>query len=130
MTNRAQDWLDQAKEDFRWGESSFESGFYSQSCFIAQQVAEKALKALAYFRGAALVRGHSVLLVCRELEINGVLEEAAQRLDQYYIPTRYPDAQPAGAPFRFFTRAQAAEALALAAQFIDKASREMGDGER
>ena len=125
--NRAQDWLDQAKDDFRWGTASAESGFYSQCCFIAQQVAEKALKALAYHRGAAIVRGHSVLMVCRELEINGALEEAAQRLDQYYIPTRYPDAQPFGAPFRFFTFAQASEALQLATLFVEKAESELAE---
>ena len=127
MSNRAQDWLDQAKDDLRWGSASAESGFYSQSCFIAQQVAEKALKALAYHRGAALVRGHSVLMVCHELEINGELEEAAQRLDQYYIPTRYPDAQPFGAPFRFFTSAQASEALEFAAQFVKKVESDLAE---
>ncbi len=83
------------------------------------------MKALAYHRGAEFVRGHSVLVVCRELEINGDLEEAAQRLDQYYIPTRYPDAQPAGAPYRFFTAAQAEEALELAGRFIEKTETEM-----
>jgi len=128
MENRAKDWLDQAKDDLRWGQASAASQFYSQSCFIAQQVAEKSLKALAYYRGAEFVRGHSVLLVCRELLINGKLEEAAQRLDQYYIPTRYPDAQPAGAPFRFFTSAQAEEALELAERFIVKAESEMSGG--
>ncbi len=127
MSNRAQDWLDQARNDLRWGKASLDSGFYSQTCFIAQQVAEKALKALAYHRGAALVRGRSVWLVCRELEINDQLEKAGQRLDQYYIPTRYPDAQPAGAPFRFFTEDQATEALELAGEFVEKASIEMGE---
>jgi HEPN domain-containing protein len=39
MGNRAEDWLDQAKDDFRWGTASAESGFYSQCCFIAQQEA-------------------------------------------------------------------------------------------
>jgi HEPN domain-containing protein len=129
MGSRAQDWLDQARNDFEWGQASAESDFHSQACFIAQQVAEKALKALAYFRGADLVRGHSVAMVCRELEINGELEEAALRLDQYYIPTRYPDAQPAGAPFRYFTAAQSREALAFAELFVEKAQSEMGGGE-
>jgi len=130
MPNRAQDWLDQARNDLRWGEASLESGFYSQTCFIAQQVAGKALRALAYHRGAALVRGHSVWMVCRELRIDGRLEEAGQRLDQYYITTRYPDAQPAGAPFRFFTEDQATEAPELAGQFVEKASIEMGDAKK
>lgn len=128
MRSRAHDWLDQARNDLDWGHVSAKSGFHSQACFISQQVAEKALKALAYFRGADLVKGHSVSMVCRELEINGELEEAALRLDQYYIPTRYPDAQPAGAPFQFFSAAQSNEALALAALFIKKAELEMGDG--
>lgn len=127
MRSRAQDWLDQARNDLQWGNASAESGFHSQACFISQQVAEKALKALAYHRGAELVRGHSVSVVCRELNINGELESAALRLDQYYIPTRYPDAQPAGAPFRFFSAAQSTEALELAALFVDKAETEMGD---
>lgn len=107
------------------GRASAESDFHSQACFISQQVAEKALKALAYHRGAELVRGHSVSVVCRELEINGELEAAALRLDQYYIPTRYPDAQPAGAPFRFFSAAQSSEALAFATLFVEKAETEM-----
>ena len=54
MGNRAEDWLDQAKDDFRWGTASAESGFYSQCCFIAQQVAalfvEKAESELAESR--------------------------------------------------------------------------------
>lgn len=130
MNTRAQDWLDQARNDLEWGRASAESDFHSQACFIAQQVAEKALKALAYFRGAELVRGHSVAMVCRELEINGELEEAALRLDQYYIPTRYPDAQPAGAPFRYFSAAQSNEALAFAVRFVEKAESEMRRGNK
>lgn len=125
MSNRAQDWLDQAGNDLQWGRASAESGFHAQACFIAQQVAEKALKALAYHRGAEFVRGHSVAVVCRELDIDGELEAAALRLDQYYIPTRYPDAQPAGAPFRFFSKAQSSEALAFATLFVEKAAAEM-----
>ena len=59
MRNRAADWLDQACNDYEWGQSSAASGFHSQACFIPQHVAEEALKAIAYTRGAEL-RGHSV----------------------------------------------------------------------
>lgn len=125
METRAKDWMDQAHNHLDWRQAPAESGFHSQACFIAQQVADKALKALAYFRGAELVRGHSVAMVCRELAINGELEEVALRLDQYYIPTRYPDAQPGGAPFRYFSAAQSREALAFAKRFLDRARTEM-----
>jgi len=103
---------------------------YSQACFIAQQVAEKALRAIAYFRGADLVKGHSVYLVCRELGINGELEEQARLLDQFYIPTRYPDAQPAGAPFQYFSREQAERALGFAENFVGAADSSLGGGAR
>lgn len=128
MNSRAQDWLDQARNDLEWGHASARLDFHSQACFIAQQVAEKALKALAYFRGAELVRSHSVAMVCQELQINGELEAVALRLDQYYIPTRYPDAQPAGAPFRYFSAAQSQEALSFAERFVAAVESEMKGG--
>lgn len=52
MGSRVKDWLDQALNDLEWGQASAASDFHSQACFIAQQVAEKALKALAYFSAA------------------------------------------------------------------------------
>ena len=125
--DRAQDWLAQARNDLEWGCASLESGFFSQACFIAQQVAEKALKAVAYHRGAELVKGHSVYAVCRELGLNGDLEERARLLDQFYIPTRYPDAQPVGAPFQYFSRNQAEQAMDYARSFVTMAGKETGD---
>lgn len=125
-TSRAKDWLAQARNDLEWGKNSAEAGYHAQACFVAQQVGEKALKAVAYHRGAEFVRGHSVLAVCRELGLNGELETAARRLDQYYIPTRYPDAQPDGAPFEYFTAEQSREALGFARMFLDRADQELG----
>lgn len=123
---RYRDWLRQAESDLAWGRDSLRAGHFAQTCFIAQQVAEKCLKSLAYFRGADLVRGHSVLVIARELDINGELERAAMRLDQYYISSRYPDAQPAGAPFEFFTPDQAREALDFARSFVNRVRKETG----
>lgn len=124
---RYNDWLKQAGSDLAWGRDSLEGGHYAQTCFIAQQVAEKSLKALAFYRGAELVRGHSALAIARELGINAELERAAMRLDQYYISTRYPDAQPAGAPYEYFTREQAEEALSFAAAFVDRVKQETAE---
>lgn len=128
-SGRYKDWLKQAMSDMAWGRDSLTGGHYAQTCFIAQQLAQKCLKAMAFYRGAEMVRGHSALAIARELAINGDLETAAMRLDQYYIATRYPDAQPAGAPFEYFTRDQAAEAIAFAALFIDRARNELGVAE-
>lgn len=120
-TNRYKDWLAQAEDDLKWGEDSLKTGHFSQTCFIAQQIAEKALKSLSYKRGFEFVKGHSVMEICRSLDINGELMDAAKKLDQYYISTRYPDAMPSGAPFEFFTEDQAKESLLLAGKFLLKA---------
>jgi HEPN domain-containing protein len=41
-------------------------------------------------------------------------KEAAQQLDQYYIPARYPNGLPGGVPAEVFTRSQAEGAVAAA----------------
>ncbi len=46
-------WRDQAKNDLRWAEHLRDAGGYHVACVLAQQVAEKAPKALLYHHGAA-----------------------------------------------------------------------------
>lgn len=43
-------WLNKAKDDLKWANASLKGGFNSQTCFVAQQVAEKSLKAFFYKR--------------------------------------------------------------------------------
>lgn len=124
--NRYKDWLASGHEDLLWGADSFDRKHFSQTCFIAQQVAEKALKALAYFRGYDLVKSHSVRKLCEELDINGELREQCRLLDQYYITARYPDALPEGTPGESFTKSQAAQALEYAKNILSRAEDEIG----
>ncbi|OGM27070.1 hypothetical protein A2627_01925 [Candidatus Woesebacteria bacterium RIFCSPHIGHO2_01_FULL_39_28] len=44
----AREWLQLAGEDLKWAKASFREGFYSQTCFVCQQVAEKSLKGYLY----------------------------------------------------------------------------------
>ncbi len=118
--NRSLDWLRQAQNDLEFAEQGIQTKHYSQVCFLAQQAAEKAIKAIAYFQEFE-VRGHSVAMIARSLGYNGEIEEAGKILDQYYISTRYPDALPGGAPFEFFTEKQARESLTKAALILQKA---------
>ncbi len=94
------------------------AGYYAQACFVAQQVGEKALKALAHFKGADLVKSHSVTAIAKSLNINGDIEKMGKKLDLYYISTRYPDAVPSGAPFEYFTEEQASEAVAFGRRIL------------
>jgi len=116
--HRAKDWFSQAQNDLLWAEDTLKAGRYAQACFVAQQVAEKALKSLALVQGYDSVRSHSILKITRSLKINGEIEMMAKRLDQYYISARYPDAYIEGAPFEYFTEDQAGEAVAYANRFI------------
>lgn len=109
--NRYLDWFRQAENDWEWGNHTRDSGFYAQACFISQQVAEKALKSLCLFYKLDTIRTHSVRKIAQELGINGNIEEIGKYLDLFYIPTRYPDSLPEGAPFESFTKEQARDAL-------------------
>ncbi|MHB8763439.1 MAG: HEPN domain-containing protein, partial [Deferrisomatales bacterium] len=59
-TSRHDDWMRQAGNDLEWAAHSLAGGFFAQTCFIAQQAGEKALKALAYARGYDTVKTHSL----------------------------------------------------------------------
>ena len=122
---RYKDWIAQAENGLSWGRDSLTGNHFGPVYFIAQQVAETAMKGLAYFRGADIVKGHSVLVIADELEFNGPVREACQRLDQYYITTRYPDAVSTGAPCDYFTREQAEEALRFAELVLGRVCREI-----
>lgn len=110
-SGRYLDWLRQAENDLLWARHSFSGGFFSQTCFISQQSAEKALKAYCFVKGFDIVKTHSLYQISKALGENGELERLAKELDLYYISGRYPDAFPAGAPFEMFTPGQAEGAL-------------------
>ncbi|MBN2644471.1 MAG: HEPN domain-containing protein [Desulfuromonadaceae bacterium] len=123
--SRYADWLRQAQNDLEWANHSLAGNFFAQTCFIAQQAAEKALKAYCYFKGLDTVRTHSLYQIIRALGENGVLEKNAKELDLYYISARYPDAFPAGAPFEMLSREQAQRALTAARDMYDILSERM-----
>ena len=128
MKNRSRDWLRQAENDILWAHDSQKAGRYSQTCFIAQQVGEKALKALALHRGWDEVRSHSILEISQALAIDGEIEKMAKRLDLYFISARYPDAFSSGAAFEYFTEDQAVEAIAFAEKISAFAAAEIQNG--
>lgn len=113
------DWLRQAENDLHWAEHSRQGGFYAQTCFVAQQAGEKALKAYCFARGYDIVRTHSLFQIVKHLGENGALENCARELDLYYISARYPDAFPAGAPYEIITSDQCQRALSAGRLIYD-----------
>ena len=119
-------WLRQAENDLEPTRLALREGFHSQACYNSYQVAEKALKAVAYFRGDRLVLTNSVMDLVSELDQTYSGVSAHQRtagvLDQYYVATRYPDAQPGGVPYEKYDRHQAQEAVDGAAAMVEFAA--------
>lgn len=119
-------WLRQAEHDLEFGRLALREGYFGQACFIAQQAAEKALKAVHYSLGERVVLGHSVVQLAAGLapDVPGVqeLREAAGTLDQYYVPTRYPNGLPGGVPFEAFGETQARAAIDEAGRFVTLAA--------
>ncbi len=76
------------------------------ACFLYQQGAERLLKAVLYLKGERPVVGHaSTHLAARCAEYESGFEDlldACRELDVFYIPTRYPNGVPDGAPYEFF----------------------------
>lgn len=53
------------------------------------------------------------------------LRDHAGVLDQYCVPTRYPNGPPGGFPFMAYTEEQATNAVAAAKRFLLLASKQM-----
>mgnify|MGYP001119337091 CR=1 FL=1 len=120
-------WLRQAQEDLRWARLLAEQGGYHLACFLAQQVAEKALKAFLYAQGEEIVVGHSVERLCAAAAAFQPEFRTRARswsiLDGYYVPTRYPNGLPDGIPADVYTEEAAKGAVALATEAVELADR-------
>ncbi len=115
-------WLRQAQDDYRFGRAALAGRFHAQACFIAQQVAEKAVKAVHYKLSGTPVIGHSVQALLKRLnaraQVTRELVTLGGELDQYYVSTRYPDALPGVVPSDAFSATQARAALRAANKIL------------
>jgi len=122
LVSRAGDWLRQATRDLEHARRSVELGDYEWACFAAQQAAEKAVKAL-YQKLGIEVWGHSISRMLEHLPDEHKppreLVEKAKELDRHYIPTRYPNLHPEGAPMDYYTRADAERAVRYAGEIVE-----------
>jgi len=110
VVERSVDWFKQAKRDLENALHELRSDYYEWACFLAQQSAEKAVKAV-YQKLGGEAFGHSVsgLLesLPKYLQPTDELLDMAKELDKAYIPTRYPNVHPRGAPYEVYTRQEA-----------------------
>jgi HEPN domain-containing protein len=128
MPNRAHDWFNQALRDFDQAQDSRRAGRHEWACFASHQAAEKAVKALHLHRGQE-AWGHVVARLLHELpqdvSADAALIEQGRVLDTFYIPARYPNSHPEGAPFEHYGPLQSEEAIRYAGTIIDFVRRQM-----
>ena len=126
-------WLRQAEHDLAVTKRLQDHGDYSDTCFMAEQASQKALKAFLLAHGDRSVPIHSVAQLaegCSRIDPDFKEHIAPARLlDQYYIPTRYPDALPPPAvPFESYTRDQGEKALAAAEAIVSLVAQRLSRG--
>ena len=125
--HRAGLWLRQAEDDLRAARLLQGGGQAAQACFLAQQVGEKAIKALLAAEDRDL-RSHSLGALLRELgeEPTQRWQRQARVLDKLYAPTRFPDALGDELPADVFGPEDAERALEAASALLAWAEEELG----
>jgi HEPN domain-containing protein len=122
MVERSKDWIRQAERDLAVAEDLLDAEDFEWSCFVAQQAAEKGIKAVLQ-RLNASAWGHSIFelmrIISKKVEVNEELLNCARSLDRYYVPTRYPNGFESGSPYEYFTRRDAEDAIVCSRRIIE-----------
>jgi HEPN domain-containing protein len=120
----ARRWLREAELTLAQAEEAVRDKFYNLACFLSEQAAQKALKAVLYLWGARQITIHSITeltqaLAAKDSKFKRFIPFGKQ-LDKYYILTRYPDAVPRPTiPSEIYTRQEAAEATRIAKEIFE-----------
>jgi HEPN domain-containing protein len=121
----AKRWLETALNDYDAALILKKHNKYSLACFHAQQAAEKAMKALCFLMNDD-PWGHSIHKLLNQFSEKhpkfkktlSILDAGAMRLDQFYIPTRYPDGIPDIAPDKAYGKEDASTGIKYAEKFL------------
>jgi HEPN domain-containing protein len=126
VANRAPDWFAQGVRDLQHARDSQDRGSHEWACFACHQAAEKAVKALHLHLGQE-AWGHVIAKLLRELPIEAPDEliERGSVLDNFYVPARYPNGHPEGAPFEHYGPRQSREAIEDARAIVEYVRSEM-----
>jgi HEPN domain-containing protein len=120
VSDRSHDWFTQAIRDLEQARASQRDGRHEWACFAAEQAAEKAVKALHLALGQE-AWGHTIAKLLSELPltVEPLLVEKGRVLDNLYVPTRYANGHPEGAPFEHYGPLQSDEAIRHASEIVE-----------
>lgn len=123
-------WLDFANDDIEAGDILFREAKYNMTCFHSQQAAEKALKGFLVHHKVSSPRTHNLvelINLCDKI-VSGfdVFRPQMATLNQFYAPTRYPDAIVGMTPSGLPNKDLAEKALNYAKEIIQFCKINMG----
>ncbi len=119
----AKRWFEQARRTLETAKWNLEGEFYEEACFLSQQAAEKSLKAYLYSKGKRVLMTHSnfeLVKECMKFSRNFLdLVDYCKTLDKHYLPTRYPNAIPGGAPYELYTKQDSEKSILQAEKILE-----------
>lgn len=123
LNHEAERWWRQAQSDFELLPIIRQAGKYDTVCFLAQQTAEKSLKAYLFAQGEELIFTHSIFKLCAlaaqyDPTLAG-LQAQVKLLDFYYVEARYPNALEDVIPAEFYSDQDAAQAIGMVQRVLD-----------
>lgn len=126
----ARRWLAQARAELSDARLLLEHKRFYLVLYLCQQAAEKALKAFLIANDEPHVMSHSVrdlLEYAAEIDSTLVQLKSARRLDDYYIPTRYPNGLPGGVPSQYYDDVdEAKDAVSLCDSVVTGVAERLG----
>lgn len=122
MADRSGDWFRQGEHDLELAREAQRLGRHEWACFASHQAAEKVVKAL-HLKVGQEAWGQVLTKLLQELpaavEVPDPLIESGRLLDNFYVPTRYPNGHPEGAPFEHYGPLQSEQGLEHARSIIE-----------
>ncbi|MDA8334645.1 MAG: HEPN domain-containing protein [Peptococcaceae bacterium] len=123
MMQKPADWIKVAHDDLRMTELAIGEDIFGMACFHAQQAAEKTLKGFLIVNNVNYPQKHDLIRLnrlCRQIDSNFVeLKSQVTLLNQFYMPSRYPDAAVGMTPEGMPTKETARKALDFAREVVE-----------
>lgn len=121
--SKVADWLVYAENDLKTAKAALGENVTNNACFHAQQTVEKCLKALLLSEESETPRTHDLLFLLSRarshkpelLQFDG----SVRFLNQFYTPSRYPDAFPGSAQDAMPTKEDAEKSIKFAEEVFN-----------
>jgi HEPN domain-containing protein len=130
--HEAERWWLTAQDDLEAARTLHDAGKFSHACFLSQQSAEKAIKAL-WIAMDNDPWGHSTQKLVMQFPRQDLLRDLdtwlvnAAHLDKFYIPARYPNGLPDLTPSQTFLLQDSEKALEQAGFFLEETRKLLAD---